>query len=230
MQGYIKLHRQLEEWEWYNNIPVKVLFLHCLIRANHKDNKWQGIMIHKGSFITSYENLAIETGLSVRQVRTALDKLKSTGELTHKTTSHYSIIAINNWDKFQSDDTQDDKQATNKRQTNDKQATTNNNDKNDKNDNNEKNIKEKFDLFWNLCPKQEDEYKTYGLFTSIIDEKTATADELLEGMKRYSEITARAGTEEQFIKKPCNWLRDRSWENEYEVKTNETKYCYNPNA
>ena len=91
-------------------------------------------------------------------------------------------------------------------------------------------IKEKFDLFWNLCPKKEDKLKTYSQFTYLINEKEATSDELIEGMKKYSSVTARAGTEEQFIKKPCNWLRDRSWENEYEVKTDETKYCYNPNA
>ena len=136
MQGYIKLHRQILEWEWYKNIPVRVLFEHCLLRANHKDKKWQGHLIKKGSFITSYENLSIETGLTVRKVRTALDKLKMTGEVTHQTTSQYSIISINNWDEFQLDDKPNDKQMTNERQTNDKRVTTNNNDKNDKNDKN----------------------------------------------------------------------------------------------
>ena len=134
--GFIKIHRQIIDWEWYTNIPVRVLFGHCLLRANHRDNKWQGHLIKKGSFITSYEKLSIETGLTIRQVRTAINKLKTTGELTHKTTSQYSIISINNWDKYQLDDTQDDKQMTNERQTNDKRMTTNKNDKNEKNDKN----------------------------------------------------------------------------------------------
>lgn len=136
MQGYIKLHRQLLEWEWYKNIPVRILFEHCLLKANHKDKKWQGIVIKKGSFVTSYENLSFETGLTVRQIRTALDKLKSTNELTHKGHSQYSIITVNNWDKWQADDKQDDKQITSERQASDKRATTTKNDKNDKNEKN----------------------------------------------------------------------------------------------
>lgn len=136
MQGYIKLYREILDWEWYNDINVKILFLHCLLKANHQDKKWQGVVIPKGSFITSYENLSIETGLTVRQVRVAIDKLKMTGEMAHKGQARYSIITIKNWDKFQENDKQNDKQMTNKRQTNDKQMTTNKNDKNEKNDKN----------------------------------------------------------------------------------------------
>lgn len=124
MTGFIKLHRQITEWEWYTDIPVRILFEHCLFKANFEDKKWMGITIKKGSFVTSYENLAFETGLTIRQVRTALEKLKKTGELTHETTSRYSMITINNWNKYQTNDKQNDKQTTSKRQTNDKQTTT----------------------------------------------------------------------------------------------------------
>lgn len=137
MQGFIKLHRQITEWEWYSDINVTRVFIHCLLKVNHTDNKWQGKIIKKGSFITSYEKLSIETGLSVQRVRTALNKLKLTNELTCKSTSQYSIITINNWDKFQLDNTQDNNQITNEQQTINKQLTTN---KNDKNEKNEKNI------------------------------------------------------------------------------------------
>lgn len=136
MQGYIKLHRQLLEWEWYKNTPVKTLFIHCLLRANHADKKWQGVLIKKGSFITSYENLSIETGLSYKQVRTALDKLKLTGEVAHQTTSQYSIITINNWDKFQIEGIQEGSQRANEGQAEGSQRATNNNDKNVKNEKN----------------------------------------------------------------------------------------------
>lgn len=134
LQGWVKLHRQMTEWEWYKNIPVKVLFLHCLLRANHEDKKWQGVLIKKGSFITSYENLSIETGLSYKQVRTALDKLKMTGELAHQTTSQYSIITINNWDCFQNEGSQEGRRRADEGQTKGSQRATNKNDKNDKNE------------------------------------------------------------------------------------------------
>ena len=124
MSGFIKLHRQLLDWEWYKDLPVRILFEHCLLKANYKTKNWQGIVIEAGSFVTSYESLSLETGLTVRQIRTALNKLKSTGELTHKGQSRYSIITIKNWVEYQSDDKQNDKQMTNERQTNDKQTTT----------------------------------------------------------------------------------------------------------
>jgi hypothetical protein len=128
--GFIVLYRSLLEWEWYSDANTTRLFLHCLLRANHKDNKWQGIMIDRGSFVTSYEKLSQETGLSVRSVRTSLNKLKTTCELTIKTSTKNTVIVINNYNLYQSSDTPTDKRTTNKRQTNDKQTTTNNNDNN----------------------------------------------------------------------------------------------------
>lgn len=121
---YLKLYYKLLDWEWYTDIPVRILFEHCLLKANRFDKKWHGIEIKAGSFITSYENLAFETGLSVRQVRTALSKLKSTGELTHEGHTQYSVITVKNWDEYQASDKQNDKQSTSERQTSDKRATT----------------------------------------------------------------------------------------------------------
>ena len=119
LNGYIKLYRKLLVWEWYSDINVRVLFFHCLLKANHKTEKWQGIEINAGQFVTSLGHLSKECGLTERQTRTALSKLKTTGELTSKTTSRYSVISINNWNKWQANDTQNDKQRTSERQAND---------------------------------------------------------------------------------------------------------------
>lgn len=40
MEGYIKIHRKMLDWEWYDDIPTKTLFLHLLLTANWKDSKW----------------------------------------------------------------------------------------------------------------------------------------------------------------------------------------------
>lgn len=134
--GYIALHRKLLTWEWFTDINVCHLFIYCLLRANYKPNKWRGYDIPRGGFITSLNHIASDTGLSVRQVRTAINKLKATGELTHKTTSRNSIIIIKNWDKFQLDDTHFDTQMTRKRQTNDTQVTTDNKENKENKENN----------------------------------------------------------------------------------------------
>lgn len=132
--GYIKLHRKLLNWEWIENPNVLSVFVICLLKANHKANTWQGIEVPAGSFITSYEKLSAISGLSVRQVRTALDKLKMTGELTSKPTSRYSIISIKNWELYQVNDKQIDKQPDRRVDSPAvTQMTTNKNDKEYKN-------------------------------------------------------------------------------------------------
>lgn len=112
--GFIKLHRSLLDWEWYEDANVMRLFLHCLLKANIKDKRWQGIEIKRGSFITSLENLATETNMSIMQIRTAINKLKITHEITHKTTRHYSMIIVNNYNLYQDNNTQNNTPITSK--------------------------------------------------------------------------------------------------------------------
>lgn len=132
MQGWIKLHRKFKNWEWWNDEKMVKLFLYLLLSANFEDKKWQGITIKRGQLVTSLNHLSIETNFSIRQIRTLLKRLKSTHEVTIKTTSKYTTLTICNYDSYQDfeeandkvNDKVNDKQATSKRQTNDKQTTT----------------------------------------------------------------------------------------------------------
>ena len=100
-EGWISLYRKFLEWEWYDYPTVKIVFLHCLLSANHKNIKWRDIVIKRGQLVTSYEKLATLNGLTVQQVRTALEKLQSTHELTYQSTSQYSIITVKNYNLYQ---------------------------------------------------------------------------------------------------------------------------------
>lgn len=138
--GWIKLHRSLLDWEWYSDMNVRVVFIHCLLKANCKDVKYKGKDILRGSFATGLELLSRETGLTIAQIRVTLNKLKMTSEITIQTSAEGSIISITNYDLYQSNDKQNDKpiasETTNEQQTNDKPIASNNNNKNDKNDKN----------------------------------------------------------------------------------------------
>jgi len=127
-QGYVKIYRKFEEWEWYNDTNTFRVFFHLLIHAEHKDGKFNGHEIPTGSLVIGRKALSSKLGISERQVRTALSHLKSTNEITIKTTNKFSICTIVNWSKYQSSDQQDgqqnDQQVTNKRPTNDQQTTT----------------------------------------------------------------------------------------------------------
>lgn len=129
--GWIKLHRGLLDWEWYDDINTRCLFIHCLLRANHADKTWRGITIKRGSFFTSLDTLAKETGLSASQLRTALKKLNSTSEMTSKGQATGRMISISNYDLYQGDDKQLSKPVTSQSQASDKPVTTNKNDKNE---------------------------------------------------------------------------------------------------
>ena len=140
-QGWIKLHRALMDWEWYDDIITRGIFIHCLLRANHTDVNWRGMELKRGQFVTSLKHLADENGVSVQTLRTHLKRLKSTSELTIKSTNKYSIITVCKYASYQSEKSEANKQTnkqTNKQVTSNQHAT-NNQVTTDKNNNNNKN-------------------------------------------------------------------------------------------
>ena len=130
MEGWIKLHRQIIDWEWFTDTTTFRVFLQLLLKANHKEKKYRGMVLKVGTIITSREILAFETRLSVQQIRTALDKLKSTNEITIKTSSQGTIIEVVNYAKYQLVTNE----VTIKEPTSNQQVTTNKNEKKEKNE------------------------------------------------------------------------------------------------
>ena len=143
-RGFIVLYRNILEWEWYDDINVTRVFIHLLLKANHKEQQWKGVEIGKGQLVTSVSKLAKQTSLSDKQVRIALDKLKRTSEIATQGSNKYTLITVVNWDKWQSQDIgngeQKDKpqgkQKAIKGQTKGNQRATNNNENNENNENN----------------------------------------------------------------------------------------------
>ena len=120
--GFIALHRSLLSWGWHTDPATGWLFVNLLLMANWTDSEWQGMTIERGQLVTGRKALAAQTGLSERQIRTALDHLKSTNELTIKSTNKFSLITIVNYRKFQ--DVQSDIDQQNDQQV-DQRPTSN---------------------------------------------------------------------------------------------------------
>ena len=108
--GYIRLHRTITGWRWYKDGNVLRLWLHLLLNANYEQSEFQDRIIGRGEQVTSLKALSESTGLSIQEVRTALGKLKRTGEILVNSNRHFTIVSILNYDKFQSDSA--DKQQT----------------------------------------------------------------------------------------------------------------------
>lgn len=139
MKGWVKIYRELQEWEWYTKPEMVHLYIHLLLSANHTTVKWQGSTIKRGQLVTSVAQLAKNTGLSVQSVRTCLNRLKSTNEIAIETTKMYTLITICNYGRYIGNESNSNKasnkasnkQPTNQKQTKNKPLTTNKNDKND---------------------------------------------------------------------------------------------------
>lgn len=98
--SYVKISTRFTEWDWYRDSNTKVLFLHFLLKANTKDVCYKGIEIPRGSLITSYQILSNETGLSIKNIRTALNHLKMAGEVAISKYPKNTVITVKNWDDY----------------------------------------------------------------------------------------------------------------------------------
>lgn len=124
MSGWVKIYRRMLDWEWYGDPPVVTLFVHLLLAANYKPKSWRGRVIEKGQLVIGRVALSKVTGLSQQQIRTALEKLKSTSDITIEATNQFSIITLVNWDKYQDADEAPTSEQPAKQPTNNQQSTT----------------------------------------------------------------------------------------------------------
>lgn len=136
MDGYVKVWRNLLEWEWWGSSSHVIVFLTLLLRANYKETKWRGCVIKKGQLLTGRKQISVWCNLSESKTRRILDDLKSTNEITIKTTNKFSIITIVNWENYQDQENErPTKRPANRHSgvpTNDQQTTTSKKAKKDK--------------------------------------------------------------------------------------------------
>ena len=101
LYGYVKLLRKIVNWEWYQDIPTKVLFIHFLMIANWKEMTFKGAKIHRGELLRTLHKLSTETGLTIAQVRTAISHLLSTNDITERYVGNVRVIRVSNYGKYQ---------------------------------------------------------------------------------------------------------------------------------
>lgn len=167
--GFICLWRTMKNWEWFTDCKTTHLFIYCLLSANHKDKRYKGMLIKRGSFVTSYSKISAETGLSVQNVRTSLKKLKSTREITYETSPKGTVIIVQNYNKYQDYNKHSNNRLTNNQQTTNKQLTTNNNDNNDNNVNNTLSSRESRESFPSFQVPSSDDVMKYASSKSRAD-------------------------------------------------------------
>lgn len=193
MTSFIVIRRKILEWEWYQDNNTFKLFLHCIIKANWKEGRFQGRKVNRGQFITSVASLSSETGLSIKSVRNALVKLEDTQEILTKTTNKYTRITVVKYNDYQ--DVNDDegqtkgKQKTNKRQTKGNNRTS----KQEKQE-------EQDGVVWKSIDDLKEDYKKRTrLFNAIMSNYDLTEKQLNENLDEFhNQLVLDAKTSKTF--------------------------------
>lgn len=217
-EGYIQLHRKMLKWEWYDDANTFRLFMHLLLNANYKASRYRGYDVPAGACVTGYTSLSKQLGISVQSIRTAMAKLKSTGEVTVNKTNKFSIVSMVRWSDYQSTNRQSNTQSTLNQHSTNTQLTPS------KEGN--KVIKKKepiaqsnFDTFWSCYPRK----KSKGVAEKVWNKGNlgnGTFDLIMDGLERAkaSEDWQKDGG--KWIPYPSTWLNAKGWEDEFEASGN----------
>lgn len=113
--GWIKIYRAFEDWQWWYDEKMVKFFIYLIFRAYSKDCYVGERLIQRGSFVTSFQKMADECGFSVKQIRGMIEKLIRTNEVAKCSTPKFTIITINNYDKYQTEGKAEGKQRASNR-------------------------------------------------------------------------------------------------------------------
>ena len=214
MSGWIKLHRAMLEWEWYDDINVKTVFLHLLLTANFEPSKYRGHTVGPGQSIIGFNALSEQTGLSRSQVRTAIDKLKMTGEIALKTTNKFSIVTMTCWSEYQSDSTQNRTQIAIQSPSNRHPIAPSKELNNLKTK--EKKVHaytEDFETWWKSYPHRTDKPEAFKYFKEVCPTEISLEDLLSQTLK----YTQKCKSDEISFKGAMRWLKDRRFEDDFDL-------------
>jgi len=127
--GWFKFHRKTFDNPVCNKDP-EYFYVWCWILANAKYEegerelfKNEDIILQKGQIITTVKEISKELNLSESKVNRILKKLESEKQIERQTSTKKTLISVINWEQYQSDEKQNEKQVKNKCKTSEKQMT-----------------------------------------------------------------------------------------------------------
>ena len=211
-EGWVKLHRKFTKWEWFRDQKTSHLFLYCLLRANYEDSKWQGCDVPRGSFVTSIPTLSKETCLTVKEIRTALNKLKRTGELADKSNNKYRVISVTCYENYQDLDDEGASRGAGKGQAKGRQRATDKKNKKVKKEKNNYTYTPEFEKFWSMYGRMGSKERAFKEYQKLTKEQSH--GEILGHLDRYNDYCA--STDWYHKQHASTWLNG-GWSGSWEV-------------
>ena len=221
LNGFVKLHRKMIEWGWYSDCVVKDVFIHILMVATFKPTKYLGYDLKPGQAVIGRKKLAKELGFTEQQVRTALKKLESTGEISLFSTNKFTIATVENWEFYQGGDDEDNQQPTNNQPTNNQQITNNQPHlKNVKKDKNVKNVKK--DIYIGVPDELKTAFMEFAEMREAKKKPIMTENTVTRILNRLNQFGH--STEEKIA--ILNQSTDNCWQDVYQLKKKGTGNPY----
>lgn len=211
---YIKLFREILNWEWWHDINTCRVFIFLLLKANWKDTTWKGIEVKRGSYISSLDKVAADTDLTRDEVRTAIKHLIKTKEITTVTTRKYTVFSVVNYDLYQNVPTQNPTELPNKSPTIPLLIPSREEKKEGKKERN--NIPpisptESIQQFMAAYPRSGNMHQIEITFIDCLMTKQVTEEQLIGAAKNYADRCNRLKTDKRYMKLPENFLRDMEY-------------------
>lgn len=220
LNGFVKLHRKMVEWGWYSDCVTKDTFIHILMVARYEPGQFMGYELKAGQAVIGRKKMAAELGFSEQQIRTALKKLESTGEITLFSTNKFTIATVENWEFYQCDKKDSNQRITNNQPTNNQQITneqpTNNQQvttyKERKKERREEGKKER--IYIGVPPEIESAFREFSEMRKKIKKPITTETTVKRILNKLDEL---ASTTEDKIA-ILNQSTDNCWQDVYELK------------
>ncbi len=223
--GFVTIPDNLPGWAWYHDNNTLLVYMRLYFAAVWCDTEYEHITLKRGQVITTFPKIAEENGITVRQARTILDRLKSTGKVTVKTTAKFSIITVLDYDCAHENVSQNDSQLTGERQADDSPSLLNTNIQTIKQPNNARaregggvdrpDHESSFKRFWAAYPKKTAKRQALKAWQKLWRElkpDKALIDIILSSLEQQKQSVQWTKDDGQFIPYPATWLNGRRWE------------------
>jgi hypothetical protein len=212
--GYIKLYRCLKDNPIIQKPDYLAVWIHLLLSVNYQDKdlifNGEKITIKSGSYISSRQQIALNTKVQESKVERILKYLESEHQIEQQSFNKFRIISICNWKQYQQNEQHAEQQMNNKRTTSEQQVNTN------KKEKKEKNIKNniytiEFLSFYNAYPNKKEKNAAFNVWQKINKPDLETVLNAIEKQIEWRE-NAPDGEFRPEWKHPATWLNKGCWD------------------
>lgn len=130
MDGWIKLYRKLLNSPIFENEKALKIWIWCMLKATHTEKNQlvgqQIVSLQEGQFIFGREKASEELKMTESTVYKYIKLLEKLEMISINSNNKFSVVSIENWDRYQDEKQQKNNKVTTKEQ----QSNTNKNVKN----------------------------------------------------------------------------------------------------